>query len=104
MTEKLFSKSAELELSDLKSFSTLLPTFLLGSAPSSEEKTLLNVLVSTGLCSSKSEARKALKSGALSLKPAGVSSFEKLFPVDETRPLSEPTLLKKGKNKFAIIL
>lgn len=98
MTRKLFDKSAYLEEDELKIFSRYIPTVNLTS-----QKALLDVLVETGLCSSKSDARKSLKSGAISIKTASTDSFEKIFPIDETRIFSEPSLIKKGKNKFAIL-
>lgn len=88
LTEKLFSGALTFSEQELKSFSELLPTTPLGV-------NILDDLVATGLAPSKSEARKLIKSGAISV------NGEKIF--DDTKVIDFPSLLKKGKNKFAII-
>ncbi len=60
----------------------------------SENHDILSALVSTKLATSKSEARKLIKSGAVSVNGAKIS--------DENLVLSSTVLLKRGKNKFAI--
>ncbi len=88
LTEKLFSGTLTFSEQELKSFAELLPTTPLGV-------NILDDLVATGLAPSKSEARKLIKSGAISV------NGEKIF--DDTKVIDVPALLKKGKNKFAII-
>ncbi len=88
LTEKLFSKDLTFSAEELKSFAELLPNAPLGVQ-------LVDDLVSTGLATSKSEARKLIASGAISV------NGEKVF--DDTKVIDCPALLKKGKNKFAII-
>ena len=89
----LFDKSADfsaLTSDDFASFATFLPVV--------EKSTpLLDALVSSGLCSSKTDARNSLKSNAVSL------NGRKLTPADEALALESNTLLKKGKNKFAVV-
>lgn len=55
---------------------------------------LFDALVQTGLASSKTEARKLANAGAISV------SGEK---IREDAPISDIALLKRGKNKFAIV-
>ena len=88
MTEKLFDRSFQVSDKDLESFADLLPTAPLGV-------NIVDDLVSTGLASSKAEARKFIKAGAVSL------NGEKIL--EETRVVNAPALLKKGKNKFALV-
>lgn len=57
---------------------------------------LLDLLVTLKLASSKSQAKQLLKSGAISL------NGQKVFLDDIT--ITTPTLIKKGKNKFALVL
>ena len=91
LTSILFDKTADfsaLSSEDFSSFAQFLPSTEKG-------RTLLEALVETGLCSSKTEARKDLKNHAISVN--GEKTAE------ETLILNEPCLLKRGKNKFAII-
>ena len=91
LTSILFNKSADfssLTSKDFTAFAEFLP-----SVP--KNTPLLDALVETSLCSSKSEARKDLKAGAISL------NGEKVF--DDSLVLSSPAILKRGKNRFAII-
>ena len=90
LSEIIFAQKGVFSLrkGDLEAFSTILPTI-------SPKTDLLTALVETSLSSSKSEARTFLKQGAISL------NGEKIF--DEKTELSTG-LLKKGKNKFAVIL
>ena len=87
-TEKLFDRSAVLSDKDLDSFADLLPNAPLGV-------NIVDDLVTTGLASSKAEARKFIKAGAVSLNGEKV--------LDEARVINAPALLKKGKNKFALV-
>ena len=88
LTEKLFSGNLTFSETELKSFSELLPNAPLGVQ-------LVDDLVATGLASSKTEARKLIQGGAISV------NGEKIF--DDAKVIDFPALLKKGKNKFAII-
>ena len=88
LTETLFSGNLTFSETELESFAELLPNAPLGV-------NILDDLVSTGLAPSKSEARKLIKAGAIS------ANGEKVL--DETKVMNCPALLKKGKNKFAII-
>lgn len=56
---------------------------------------LFNILVKTGLTSSKSEARKLAAAGAISVN--GVK-------VKDDQPIDQIALLKRGKNKFAVVM
>ena len=88
LTERLFSKDLSFSAQEIAEFDGLLPDAPLGIS-------LVDDLVSTGLAPSKTEARKLIKSGAISL------NGEKIL--DESLTVDFPALLKKGKNKFAII-
>lgn len=56
---------------------------------------LFDLLVKTGLCSSKSEARKLASAGAITVN--GVK-------VTEDVPIDQIAILKRGKNKFAVVM
>lgn len=88
LTERLFSKDLNFSEADLEEFAGLLPDASLGVA-------LVDDLVATGLAPSKTEARKLIKTGAISINGEKV--------LDETKVVDCPTLIKKGKNKFAIV-
>lgn len=87
MSEVLFGKDNAVSEADIRDFADFLPV-------TEVEKPVLDALVETGLCASKGEGRKMLKSGAISLN--GVK-------ITEEAPLTEAGILKKGKNKFAIV-
>ena len=87
-SEHIFSKDFSFSTSDIKSLAELLPSTTLGTS-------LVDALVATNLVSSKTEARKLIKSGAISLN--GTKTL------DDTIIIDSPTLIKKGKNKFAVI-
>ncbi len=55
---------------------------------------LFDALVATGLCASKSEARKLAAAGAISVN--GVKATEDI-------PVEQVAILKRGKNKFAVV-
>ena len=55
---------------------------------------LLDILVETGLASSKGEGRKLLSGNAISINGTKIT---------EDQPVTELSLIKRGKNKFAII-
>ncbi len=58
-------------------------------------KGLFELLVDTGLVASKSEARKLAAAGAISVNGVKVS---------EDTPIKQVAILKRGKNKFAIVM
>lgn len=88
LTEKLFDKELAFSTSDIERFAGLLPDVPFGVS-------LVDDLVSTGLAPSKAEARKLIQAGAISVNGKKVT--------DETKVISAPSLIKKGKNKFAIV-
>lgn len=67
---------------------------LANELPTTDKVELVEVLVSTGLASSNNEARRLIASGAVSLNGTKVEG-----PTE----IAKPTLLKKGKNSFALI-
>ncbi len=66
----------------------MLPSAQLGSS-------LVDILSATQLASSKTEARRLIKSGAISVNRAKIT--------DETATVNSLSIIKKGKNKFAIV-
>ena len=89
MTEKLFSKSSEpLSEADLETFSAFLPVAPLGVS-------IVDDLVSTGLASSKSEARALIAGNSISVNNNKVT--------DLALVVSNPSLIKRGKNRFALV-
>lgn len=88
LTERLFDKELEFSTSDIERFAGLLPDVPFGVS-------LVDDLVSTGLAPSKAEARKLILAGAISVNGKKVT--------DDTKVISAPSLIKKGKNKFAIV-
>lgn len=56
---------------------------------------LVEILVETGLCASKSEARKLITAGAISVNGTKVT---------EDLPVGQVAILKRGKNKFAVVI
>jgi tyrosyl-tRNA synthetase len=88
LTNRLFDKDLDFSAADIESFANLLPT-----APLSVS--LVDDLVTTGLAPSKSEARKLIKAGAITLNGKKI--------LDDTKVVNAPALVKKGKNKFAIV-
>ena len=89
LTEKLFQKDASFSVKDISQAAKILPTFPLGA-------TLVDDLVCTGLASSKKEARQFIKSGAISVNGKK--------DTNEAAVVNAPAILKKGKNKFAVVL
>jgi tyrosyl-tRNA synthetase len=88
LTEKLFSKEASFTEKDIEDAAKILPTQPLSVS-------LVDDLVCTGLASSKKEARTFIKAGAVSVNGEKVT--------DEDKVLSAPAVLKRGKNKFAVV-
>lgn len=89
ITEILFDNKSidNLTETDIANLSLLLPTFKVGS-------NLVDVLTQSGLASSKTDARNLLKSGAISI------NFQKQ---PEDTQISHFAIIKRGKNKFAIV-
>ena len=91
LTTVLFDKSADLSRlssSDLAEFANILPSAKKGT-------TVLDALLASGLATSKTDARTALKNHSISFDGEKIS--------DETASLTSG-VLKRGKNKLAIIL
>lgn len=89
LTEILFGDRSlsDLQPDEIDAISTLLPTARLGS-------TLVEALIETDLVSSKAEARRLLKSNAISLNGEKIS---------EDTSIEALSIIKRGKNKFALI-
>lgn len=90
LSELLFDKTTDfskLTTFQLKRFANFLPTTAQG-------QDLVDVLVSTGLASSKKKAREFITSGAISV--AGIKATKNFC-------ISYPALIKKGRNSFAIV-
>lgn len=88
LSEKLFDKSATFSDKDIERAAEILPMSPLGAS-------LVDDLVCTGLAPSKSQARTLIKSGAISVNGHKVT--------DENAVVNAPSILKKGKNKFAVV-
>ncbi len=90
LTNLLFSKDTDFtsfQEDEISEFATYLPVVKKGSQ-------LVDALVSTGLAPSKTKAREFISAGAISIN--GVK-------VKEDLTLSDTAIIKKGKNKFAIV-
>ena len=89
ITAILFSNGQLTDLSDSEI------DLLVKSFPTAHtDAQLLDILVETGLASSKGEGRKLLVSGAVSVNGTKIT---------EDKTISETSLIKRGKNKFAIV-
>ena len=88
LSEKLFQKDVEFSDKDIEQAALILPTKPISVS-------LVDDLVETGLASSKKEARQFIKSGAVSVNGAKIT--------DETKVTNAPAILKRGKNKFAVV-
>lgn len=89
LSERLFAKdlsSADL-LKDIDNLSKFLPVAKIGDH-------LADILVSTELAPSKTEARKLMTAGAIVVNDQKVT---------EDSAISAPAIIKKGKNKFAVV-
>lgn len=79
--------------SDIESVALLLPTIKLvdyhGELP------LIEALVLTGLCSSRSEAKQLINSNAISVNKQKIT--------DQNFKINTTAILKRGKNKFALV-
>lgn len=88
LTERLFSGNlAELSEDEIIEFGEFLPCASKGVG-------LVEALVETGLVASKSEARKLTAAGAITVN--GVKVVEDV-------PVAQVAILKRGKNKFAVV-
>jgi tyrosyl-tRNA synthetase len=90
LSEFLFAKDQDfttLDENDRKLLSESFPT-------AEKDQNLVDILVATELASSKGEARKLLSGNAISVN--GVK-------ITEDTNISEPSLIKRGKNKFAYV-
>ena len=88
LSEKLFQKDVEFSDKDIEQAALILPTKPISVS-------LVDDLVETGLASSKKEARQFIKSGAVSINGAKIT--------DESKVTNAPAILKRGKNKFAVV-
>ena len=88
LSEKLFDKKATYSDKDIENAAKILPCEPLGAS-------LTEDLVCTGLAESKGQARTLIKSGAVSVNGIKV--------MDEKAVISAPAILKRGKNKFAVV-
>ena len=88
LAEKLFAKEASYSAKNIEDAAKVLPTRPLSA-------TLVEDLVCTGLANSKKEARTFIKAGAVSVNGTKVT--------DENKVLNAPAVLKRGKNKFAVV-
>ena len=69
-------------------------TMLAAEIPTAQAGSLVDILVNSGGASSLGEARRLLESGAVSI------NGEKVF---ESRDVTAPSLVKKGKNSFVLV-
>jgi tyrosyl-tRNA synthetase len=95
LTEILFGgkKLGQLSETEIESIALLLPALKL-----TEERpkvSLVDALIETELVSSKTEARKMISGNAISVNGEKVT--------DETAEISSLSILKRGKNKFALV-
>lgn len=89
LTELLFTRQTldRLTPSEIAQIATMLPTAKIG-------QTLSDILATSGVAKSKTEARKLISSGAISINHQKVQD-------DQT--VSTLSLIKKGKNKFILV-
>ncbi|MBR3269694.1 tyrosine--tRNA ligase [Candidatus Saccharibacteria bacterium] len=91
LSNTLFSKEtdfSEFSEDEISEFSAYLPVKAKGTQ-------LLDVIVETGLAESKKKAREFIAQGAISIN--GVK-------VTDDMPVNQTAIIKKGKNKFAIVV
>ena len=90
LTNLLFDRNtnfAEFQTDEILAFAEFLPTVERGVD-------LIEALVTHGLADSKKKAREFLAAGAITVSGTKVT---------ETLPLTQPAIIKKGKNKFLIV-
>ena len=91
LSETLFNKEtdfSEFSEDEITEFAAYLPTVAKGTG-------LVDILVNTGLAESKKKAREFIGAGAVSVSGAKVK---------EDTPINQTAIVKKGKNKFAIVV
>lgn len=88
LSEKLFQKEVVFSDKDIEDAAKILPVLPMSA-------TLVEDLVCTGLASSKNEARQFITSGAVSVNGKKVT--------DDKVMNNAPAILKRGKNKFAVV-
>ncbi|MBO7561141.1 tyrosine--tRNA ligase [Candidatus Saccharibacteria bacterium] len=91
LTELLFSRDtnfADFTADEISEFANYLPTITKGT-------NLVDALVATGLAESKKKAREFISQGAITINGVKATS--------EDIELNQIAILKKGKNKFAIV-
>jgi len=89
LSERLFTEDlSQLSSEEIVEFGQYLAKGQMGNK-------LFDLLVETGLCASKGEARKLAAAGAISVN--GVK-------VNEDMPIEQVAILKRGKNKFAVVM
>lgn len=95
LTEILFGgkKLGQLSETEIESIALLLPALKL--TDERPKISIVDALVETELVSSKTEARNMIKNNAISVNGEKVT--------DETTEISSLSILKRGKNKFALI-
>ena len=89
MTGVLFGGGdiAALNDEDLNALANEIPTVAL-------DTTVIAALVDAGICASNGEAKRLIKSGAISVNGSKIAG---------DMPLTEISLLKKGKNNFVLV-
>lgn len=95
LTDILFGgkKLGQLSETEVENIALLLPTIRLNEER--KEISLIDVLVETGLTNSKNEARTMIRQGAISINGEKNN--------DESTVIRSMSILKRGKNKFALI-
>lgn len=91
LTERLFSRDtdfADFAEDELIEFAAYLPVVARGTA-------LVDALIATGLADSKKKSREFISAGAVSLNGTKVTDVDLV--------INQTAIIKKGKNKFAII-
>ncbi len=89
LSERLFTEDlSNLSGEEIVEFGEYLATGQMGSR-------LFDILVKTGLCSSKNEARKLATAGAITVNGGKVT---------EDTPIDQVAIVKRGKNKFAVVM
>ena len=91
LSNTLFSKEtvfSEFSEDEIREFSAYLPVKAKGTQ-------LLDIIVETGLAESKKKAREFIAQGAISINGTKVS---------DDMPVNQTAIVKKGKNKFAIVV
>jgi len=91
LTNLLFDKNtnfSDLTIEEIQEFAAYLPTVQKGT-------NIMDALIKTGLADSKKKAREFLAQGAITINGEKVK--------DENLILNQTALIKKGKNKFAVV-